>query len=739
MFSHTPNQRKPHDTPNSLFAPCMLYFIVSIDKKEFPHYSKERIVNCLTKKRELVMNSIGFGKKLYMSSMGIILLTILIIAAVNFYQTKATFLAKGKAGIQSVSDVLLGTVEIQHTLQKEKLDSDIGILRTESDSSGAASILTSQETEMEIFDVATDKKIKASLPKLLFGLTFVTGEYELVDKAGQFSDSEINYFQLFDDKLVKVSTTLKNEDKSRPIGGFYAADTAQFKSISQGKAISFLVGSGDQKSLCSLSPIKDQLEGTMAGAYGVCRIILTPSLADMVKKVNVNGNGYSFVCDASGRILTHPDPAYTNLNVKDFTGGQSILETRTGFITYEYDHTPYYGFVNYFEPWDLYFTVAVSEKELMAGINKQILISSGLSGIIAFALGLLIISLMNRQLMNNMNGMATLAKEVAKGNFNHSFTYKANDAIKDTVTSMNEMVAGLADLIRGLNVNVDTLSQASSELSQISDQMNSGAQTSVNKVNTVASAAEQVSANMDSVAASMEQASINVETVAKATNQMKTNLQQVAQNSNNTREITEKAVEQAGQTSKRVQQLGRAAEEINKVTDTITNISSQINLLALNATIEAARAGEAGKGFAVVATEIKDLAGQTAGATEDITRNIQEIQGQISGAVTEIQNISGIIDNINAFVTESSQAIDAQSAATTDIAENIGQVSLGISEVNENVAQSSSASGQVAHEIGDVLEASQQINEFSSQVKEKAQTLTEVMTQLRAMTEKFSI
>ncbi len=685
------------------------------------------------------MNSIGFGKKLYMSSMGIILLTILIIAAVNFYQTKTTFLAKGKAGIQSVSDVLLGTVGIQHDLQEDKLNSDIGILRTESESSGTASFLGSQQAEMEIFDVATAKKTTASLPKLLFGLTFVTGEYELVDKAGQFSDSEISYFQLFDDKLVKVSTTLKNEDKSRPIGGFYAADTAQFKAVSQGKAISFLVGSGEQKALCSLSPFKDQLEGTMAGAYGVCRTILTPSLADMVKKVNVNGNGYSFICDGTGRILTHPDPAYTKLNVNDFTGGQSILETRTGFITYEYDHTPYYGFVNYFEPWDMYFTVAVSEKELMAGINRQILVSSGLSGIIAFALGLLIISLMNRQLMNNMNGMATLAREVAKGNFNHSFTYKAKDAIKDTVTSMNEMVTGLADLIRNLNLNVDTLSQASSELNQISDRMNSGAQTSVNKVNTVASAAEQVSANMDSVAASMEQASINVETVAKATNQMKTNLQQVAQNSNNTREITEKAVEQAGLTSKRVQQLGRAAEEINKVTDTITNISSQINLLALNATIEAARAGEAGKGFAVVATEIKDLAGQTAGATEDITRNIQEIQGQISGAVTEIQNISGIIDNINAFVTESSQAIDAQSAATTDIAENIGQVSLGISEVNENVAQSSSASGQVAHEIGDVLEASQQINEFSSQVKEKARTLTEVMTQLRAMTEKFSI
>ncbi|WP_022666862.1 methyl-accepting chemotaxis protein [Desulfospira joergensenii] len=685
------------------------------------------------------MGKVGFGKKLYISSIGIILLTIIIIAAVNFYQTKTTFLAKGKAGIQSVSDVLLKTVEIQHNLQKNKLDSDLGMLFTESSSSGKASVVQSQEVDMEIFDFKTKDKSKVTIPKLIFGLSFVTGEYELVDKVGKFSDSEIMFFQLFEEKLIKVSTNVKNQDETRPIGGFYSSDTKQYKSIVAEKPISFLSGSGRDKTLYGLSPFRDELEDVMAGAFGISRKILTQNLEGMVKKVNVNGNGYSFICDGDGKILTHPDPAYAKLNVKDFKGGKNILTTKTGFISYEHENQTYYGFVNYFKPWDMYFTVAVSEAELMSGINKQILTSSGLSGIIALAIGILIIGIMNRQLMKNMNGMATLAKEVAKGNFKHSFTYEAKDAIHDTVDSMNEMVEGLADMIRNLNSGVDTLSSASGELNHISEQMSTGAETSVSKVNTVASAAEEMSVNMDSVAAAMEEASTNVETVAEGTNQMKKNLEQVAQNSNDTREITSAAVEQAGQTSERVQQLGKAAEEINKVTDTITNISSQINLLALNATIEAARAGEAGKGFAVVATEIKDLASQTAGATEDITRNIQEIQAQIGGAVTEIQNISGIIDKINSFVNESAEAIEAQSSTTSEIAVNINQVSQGIQEVNENVAQSSSVSSQVATEISDVLEASQQINEFSSQVKEKAETLAQVMNQLRAMTEKFQI
>jgi methyl-accepting chemotaxis protein len=177
--------------------------------------------------------------------------------------------------------------------------------------------------------------------------------------------------------------------------------------------------------------------------------------------------------------------------------------------------------------------------------------------------------------------------------------------------------------------------------------MTEGSELTVSKVNTVASAAEEMSVNMDSVAAAMEQASTNVEIVANGTTDMSRNIEKVAQNSNDTREITNKAVGKALQTSKRVSELGRAAEAINKVTDTINGISSQTNLLALNATIEAARAGEAGKGFAVVANEIKELAGQTARATQDIAKNIEEIQGQIGGAVTEIQDITQIINQIN--------------------------------------------------------------------------------------------
>jgi methyl-accepting chemotaxis protein len=685
------------------------------------------------------MANIGFDKKLYIGSFGIIILTILIIAIVNFNQTKNSFLEKGQTSIQNVSDVLLKTIQLKYNLQKEKIDSDMGSLIAETQNAGKIMLIKRRTVDMDIYDVNSNQKETVPVPKLIFGLEFATANYVTVDKVSQSSSSEISIYQIHEDKLIKVSTSFKNKDESRPIGEYYASDTAVYKTIMTGKPYLFLTKTGTEISMQLLQPFTENADDQIAGAYSVTSKILTKDLVELINKVNVGGFGYSFVNNSKGNILIHPDKAYLSLKVQNFENGKTLLSEKSGAATYGHDNKTFYSYANYFKPWDLYFTVAVSEGELMTGVNKQILTSAAISGAIALIIGALIIGFMNRQLIKNMTGMAQLAKEVAKGNFKHSFTYDAHDAIKDTVDSMNEMVNGLAQLITDINSGVQTLSSASEDLNQISNQMSKGSEITVEKVNTVASAAEEMSVNMDSVAAAMEQASTNVGIVASGTSDMSASIGKVSENSNNTKEVTNRAVEKAQQTSQRVSELGRAAEEINKVTDTINSISSQTNLLALNATIEAARAGEAGKGFAVVANEIKELAGQTAGATEDIAKNIQEIQNQISGAVTEIHEITQIINQINDFVNEAASAIELQSTTTNEIAENISQVSQGIQEVNVNVNQSSEVSGQVAQEISDVLAGSQEINTLSSTVKQKAETLNSVMLRLKALTEKFEI
>ncbi len=681
---------------------------------------------------------IGFDKKLLIGSLGVILLTILIIAAVNFIQSRKVYLSKGKTSIENVSNVLLKSLELKYNLQKQKLDSEIGLLMAEVEKERNVMVID-RFVDMDIFEKTSEKKIAAKVPQLMFGLKFATGSSETVDNVAKFTDSNVMVYQFYDNKLIHVSASHKNQDGKQEIGEYYSNKTNVYKTVFSGNDQLLLTRIGDDLLMQFFKPFVENMDDKIVGAFSIASKVLTSDLEVLVKSVNVSGKGYSFICDPQGVILTHPDKAFLKVNVRDFENGSQILKTKKGLVTYRHNNENYYAYANYFKAWDLFFVTAVSKSDLMAGINKQIVFSSMISGAMALVIGFLVISIMNRQLMVSMNGMAQMAKEVAKGNFNYSFSYRANDAIRDTVGAMTDMVEGLALMIKNLNEGVQTLSLSSGELNTISTQMSHGARTSVTKLNTVAAASEEMSVNMNSVATAMEQASTNVDVVATGANGMKISLEQVVENSNKTMAVTKTAVDQAQKSSSRMDQLFLSAEQINKVTETINNISSRINLLALNANIEAARAGEAGKGFAVVAEEIKTLANQTAQATKEIEININAIQEQTRSAVDEIREIGDIIGQIDEFVNDVAVAIDLQSATTREISDNISQISLGIQDVNENVNQSSLVSKDVAMKISDVLLESQQVDKFSSEVRGKAAILNGIMLQFEALTERFKV
>ena len=186
-------------------------------------------------------------------------------------------------------------------------------------------------------------------------------------------------------------------------------------------------------------------------------------------------------------------------------------------------------------------------------------------------------------------------------------------------------------------MSATSLTTEASDLSSVSMLTSQGVQDISMQANTVAAAAEEASANTLAVAAGMEQSSTNLASVASATEEMSATVGEIAAHTSKARTISEDASNRTHDISQQMQQLGQAAQQIGSVTETITNISAQTNLLALNATIEAARAGAAGKGFAVVAHEIKELARQTAEATEDIRGRINDVQASANSAITDIR------------------------------------------------------------------------------------------------------
>ena len=311
------------------------------------------------------------------------------------------------------------------------------------------------------------------------------------------------------------------------------------------------------------------------------------------------------------------------------------------------------------------------------------------------------------------------------------------DEVGALAKAKQAMIVSLRQLVQETLSGIQVLTSSSSELSASSGQMSSGSREASDKAHAVAAAAEQMTANVQSVAAGMEQTATNLVNVSSHTEQMTATIGEIAANSEKARRITEDATRQAARISEQMNQLGQAAREIGKVTETITEISSQTNLLALNATIEAARAGSAGKGFAVVANEIKELAQQTAQATEDIKARIDGVQSSTTGGISEIEKVSRVIHDVSEIVSSIAAAIEEQATVTKDIARNIGEASVGVKDANQRVAEASQAIRDVAREIVVVDHAAGDIATGSEHVKSSAVELSRVATQLQTTLSRF--
>ena len=300
-------------------------------------------------------------------------------------------------------------------------------------------------------------------------------------------------------------------------------------------------------------------------------------------------------------------------------------------------------------------------------------------------------------------------------------------------------VANLDGIIRNVGSKTETITAASSEVTAASEQMDEESSDLYTRSNSVAAAAEEMNTSMHTVAAASEEASTNIAMVAEAAGQMQSNISKVAKNCDDAGKISNSAKQQVDKAKEKMGQLGEAAREITHVTQIITEIAEQTNLLALNATIEAARAGQAGKGFAVVADEIKNLASQTADATQSIREKIDGIQLSTRETVDEVGNISQVISNVDDIVHDIAVSVEEQSRTATEVADNIEQASIGISEVNENVAQSSTVASEIAQDIAQVDGVAAQMSEQAGHLTHGAKDLDALSMSLRKMIALFKV
>ncbi|WP_083980170.1 methyl-accepting chemotaxis protein [Demequina salsinemoris] len=339
-------------------------------------------------------------------------------------------------------------------------------------------------------------------------------------------------------------------------------------------------------------------------------------------------------------------------------------------------------------------------------VRLLLIIVSAVAVAAAIALGIWI----SRRITRSVGKVQHALEAMGDGDLTVDADVTTKDEIGDMATSLGKAQTALRETMAEVIDSAQTVAAAAEELSAANAQVAAGSQETSTQAGVVANAADEVNRN--------------VQTVASGAEQMGASIKEISHNANEAARVAANATTVAESANAQVGKLGDSSQEIGNVIKVITTIAEQTNLLALNATIEAARAGEAGKGFAVVAGEVKDLAQETAKATEEVARRVAAIQDDTSGAVEAINEISDIVKQINDFQMTIASAVEEQTATT--------------SEMSRGVAEAATGSADIAGNISSVAQASQDAAQVLDQIGGSVNELAQLSANLRARVEYFT-
>ena len=678
--------------------------------------------------------NIQFTTKLFVAIVFIALASVVTIATTAILLSHEGLNSFGQSAVATTHQAVYDSVIMYDKNLRQKLETDLRFFKREIAAKGDTELISSPMLKQTMVNQVTQTSTTIEIPRLVIGGTYMNGSHDFVDYFGQIAGVSATIFQLVDDKLLRVSTTIKRLDGEREAGTYIPSDSPVYKSIQQGETFlekAFVV---NDWFLTAYTPLLDW-DDKIVGALYVARPLLDEQIKEFISNVKIGG-GHFFLYKKDGGLLLHPTlEKDSNL----FEAIPAFKNQQDGPLTYSLNGVKRFAHTALIPQWDVYIASVADEADINGGLDKKIFRTNVLVGGIVLAVGILLAAILVRSINRPLRTLAEKSIKVGEGDYTVTFSSNNKDAIGQLTNALGAMVDKSKEMIADIVTSSTTLRTSSGQLLSIAEQMVTSADATTLIANETAENAASASSNMDSISAAMEQSSTNLELIATASDEMGSTIREIAENSSRARMTTENAVTRAQKSHAGIKDLGEAARSIGTVTETITEISEQTNLLALNATIEAARAGEAGKGFAVVANEIKELAKETATATGKIKAAIEGIQSQTQETVVDIEEISKIISEVNEIVTTIVTAVEEQAVTTNEIANNVNQSSMGINEINENVATSSQLTNSMSEGVNQVKIRSQEVKNNSETISVSAQDLAQLSETLTELVSRFRI
>jgi methyl-accepting chemotaxis protein len=581
--------------------------------------------------------------------------------------------------VNAQTDLVVRQLGLASQLTGEKVQTAMKLLVSGGQSLGPASLGRPTQAGPQV------------VPELRLGATTPATGHGLVDGVTAMAGGTATLFVRRGDDFVRVSTNVPGPQGGRATGTVLDPQGLAIQALRSGKAFYGVVDILGHPYMTGYEPMRDA-RGTVIGAWYVGYPLASfAKLDDLTGQSRGLDGGFLALLDREGRVR------FQSSHFSADSVGAYATGTRPDWITSR-EAFPAWG----------YTVVAGYPASDVAAALRRVRVETALFTLLAVVVVCSAQVVLLRFLVMIPVRRAVSIMDAA--DLTTRLELDRQDEFGRLFQSLNQFLARVRDVLGGVTDIAGQLGLASGQASDLSQELSRNI--------------GQVSAQSGAVSAAAEQVSQNIQTVAVSAEEMGASVKEIAQNATQSAHVASQAVQTADQTNLTIAKLGSSSQEIGQVIKVITSIAEQTNLLALNATIEAARAGEAGKGFAVVANEVKELAKETAKATEDISRKIETIQSDTRNAVAAIGGITAVIRQISDISGSIAGAVEEQAATTN--------------EIGRNVTEAAKGAGEIARNITGVATAAQSTSTGAEHSQQAAQEMARMAAELQQLVGQFT-
>jgi len=541
-----------------------------------------------------------------------------------------------------------------------------------------------------------------SVPDLYLGRASQVGNFALVDRIKQLTGSTATLFvKQGDDRFIRVSTNVLKPDGSRAIGTPLDPKGRAFAAIHAGQPFYGVVDILGKPYMTGYEPMRDASHQTVGIWYVGFPLTALGNLGERINATKILDHGFVALLHADGKVIFKP-PQVTDDEIHKRL-------SQSGAPEWTVLSKP-------FPQWGYTLLAAYPQSDIstkLRALHALVVYCVFLSSLVVVLAQYVV---MRKIVLMPLKHLTQMVLDIAEGEGDVTKRLESagnfgNDELGEVSRLFNLFMDKLQEILRGVSTYTHKLAAASELLVKASEQITANSGETAVQSNSVSRVTQQVTENLQSL--------------STGAGEMTSTIQNIAANANEAAKVAESAVSAAQTANATVAKLGQSSAEIGEVVKVITAIAQQTNLLALNATIEAARSGEAGKGFAVVANEVKELAKQTATATDDISRKITAIQADTEGAATAIKTVSGVIHRINDISATIAAAVEEQSATTNEMTRNTSEAARGAGDISANIAG--------------VAQAAEGTSSRAQESQKAAAELASIATQLSSLMRQFKI